>query len=341
MTEIEAALSMDEPEAGPADEGDDLELELDLDLEPTTADVAGEETVVTDLQDEEIDLADIEKMLETGEGLELATPGAVAPEAMPTLDLEAEATPAAHEDMVATSELDGEETVLLDDLPDDDAGDAEIAAYAETYELGAVPERLGEEEPEAAAEAAEAPAKAKKAKKAKPAKGGVSKLLVLLLVLLLLGGGVYGAHFMGIHIPFVSDLLGPQVEDELGKLKISTFGIKSRFVENTSAGRLFVITGKVRNDYETPRSFISVVGKLYGKGKKLVDTRSVYCGNLLADLNLAKLPLAEINKQLNTKAGAKKSNLNVAPSAVVPFMVVFANLTPDLEEFTIEVAGSQ
>ncbi len=332
-----------------AEEPQELELDLDLDqleAEPAAAPATSDST---GFQDEELDLSDIEKMLETGEGLGVTATSAAAVD-QPTLDLKA--TPSLDEeetevserdagdsDLISTFDLEAETAVLFDEETDQqkDAVEKEIAAYTETYELGAgkIPEHLGAEP------TVEVPQAAQAAAITRPAKKGVGKSLIAALILLLAAGGVYGAHLLGVRIPFVSDLLEVKVEDEAGNLKIATFGIDSRFVENASAGRLFVIAGKVRNDYPQPRSLIQVRGNLYAKGKKLVGTETVYCGNVLADLDLAKLSLAEIKNRLNVRTGANKSNLNVASAGVVPFMVVFSNLPSDLEEFTIEVASSQ
>ncbi|PQP32717.1 hypothetical protein C6A36_03015, partial [Desulfobacteraceae bacterium SEEP-SAG10] len=81
----------------------------------------------------------------------------------------------------------------------------------------------------------------------------ISKPLIVLLIFALLGGGCYGVYvlldFMNIEIPFVSDYFKPQISDPAGNLKIDTLDIDSAFVKNVKAGKLFMITGKIKNGY--------------------------------------------------------------------------------------------
>ena len=119
-----------------------------------------------------------------------------------------------------------------------------------------------------------------------------------------------------------------------------TSGITSRFVENEHLGRFFVITGKIKNGYPEPRSFIEIKGKLYSKGKNLEKAQAVFCGNLLTNTELIKLDVEAIKKRLSNRLGDNRSNFEVAPGKILPFMVVFTELPEDLEEYTIEVIGS-
>ena len=116
--------------------------------------------------------------------------------------------------------------------------------------------------------------------------------------------------------------------------------VSGRFADNKTAGRLFVIRGKVRNDYPAPRNFIKVKGALYLKDGKMARHQIAYCGNILSDTELETSDAAAIIKKLKNKAGDKKSNFRVPPGKVLPFMVVFSDLPQDLKEFTVEVVGS-
>jgi len=172
----------------------------------------------------------------------------------------------------------------------------------------------------------------------------VSKPLIVLLILVLLGGGCYGIYvvldFMNIKIPFVSDYFKPQILDPAGNLKIDTFDIDNTFVKNAKAGKLFVITGRIKNGYSDDRSFIRVTGELYAKGQILVQKKTVFCGNVLSDIELSNLKLPAIKKRLSNRLGDNKSNVRVKPGQELPFMIVFANFPGNLEEFAIEAKGS-
>ena len=194
-----------------------------------------------------------------------------------------------------------------------------------------------------AATAAQEPEEAPEAESPKAQKKVGRAVMAFLIVAILLVGG-YGAvmimNNMGIEIPFVSELLKPQAQDTEGNLKIETTDIKSKFIQNEKAGKLFVITGNVKNAYSGPRSFIRLTAKLFTKGKVLVASKSVYAGNVLSDLDLANQEMSAIDKKFENRFGDNRANLNVAPGAKEPFMAVFANLPEKLEEFTIEVRGS-
>ena len=169
-------------------------------------------------------------------------------------------------------------------------------------------------------------------------KKGVSSPLLVILLLAILGGGAYGAWIFldkpEVTIPYISDFLKPKLQD-LGNLKITPFDINSSFVDNAKNGRLFVITGRVRNSYPDTRNFIKVIGRLYTKGKKFTKTETIYSGNVLSKQDLSNLELNVIKKRLTNK-----TVVNVEPGKALPFMLVFNNLPGDLDEFTVEVKES-
>ncbi len=169
-------------------------------------------------------------------------------------------------------------------------------------------------------------------------KKGVSSPLLVILLLAILGGGAYGAWIFldkpEVTIPYISDFLKPKLQD-LGNLKITPFDINSSFVDNAKNGRLFVITGRVKNSYPDTRNFIKVIGRLYTKGKKFTKTETIYSGNVLSKQDLSNLELNVIKKRLTNK-----TVVNVEPGKVLPFMLVFNNLPGDLDEFTVEVKES-
>jgi predicted Zn finger-like uncharacterized protein len=179
---------------------------------------------------------------------------------------------------------------------------------------------------------------------------------VLLLVLCVVGYIV--TQNLGIKIPFVSDLKIPYLsdvkipflsgsmksedQDVAGNLKITPMGktITHKFIENTAAGDIFVIVGQVRNEYDHPRSYIKITGKLYRKGKALAKTATVYGGNMLSDSDLARLDMAAINKRLQNRFGDNRSNIEVKTGKTLPFLLVFSKLPANMDEYTVEVSGS-
>jgi predicted Zn finger-like uncharacterized protein len=353
LEETETSL---EPTAG-GDQDLDLDLDLDLDgelgedllpgrtngsedldlgLEPLGSEPVQTETEV--FEQEEIDLGDIDKMLHSDEeamSTEKADPdGDDTGAETDSLGIETAQIAA---DLARVSQTEAEVDLYGEETgaPRDRAGDEEIADPGEVYTLRTASDADGQISLTAEAE----PIVAREAMAA-PARRRFTWLWVLLVLPGLAGGGGYWAWQQGFDLASLKQLLGQPAADEAGNLKISTLAIDSRFVDNATAGRLFIITGKARNDYDHPRSRIQIKSSLLAKGKRLVGSETVFCGNVLTDLDLSCLEMAEIQRRLDQQAGANDSNLEVSPGGLVPFMVAFSNLPPDLEEFTIEVVSS-
>jgi hypothetical protein len=185
-------------------------------------------------------------------------------------------------------------------------------------------------------------------------------LVAAVLILLLCVLGIIVTNSLGIKIPFVSDIQIPYIsdvkipyldgllksktqdQDIAGNLKISPLGrtISYKFVENAKAGKLFVISGQVRNEYDHPRSNIKITGKLYREGKALAKSATVYCGNMLSDNDLQQMDITAIGKRLQNRFGDNRSNIKVKTGKTIPFVIVFPKLPANLDEYTVEVAGS-
>ena len=193
-----------------------------------------------------------------------------------------------------------------------------------------------------------APPVAKPAAAPKPRKKkkGSSKTLVFLLIVLLLaaiGGGVYYAVTeMGIEIPYLSEYLKPTPKDPAGVLNLSTLEINSKFIDNAQSGRLFLITGKVRNGYSMTRAMVRLQGKLFAKNRVLVKTESTFAGITINEQDLASLPVAEIQQRLKTVDQAQDATTAIRPGQNMPFMLVFADLpaTDQLDEFAVDLVSS-
>ena len=342
LSDLEEILDLDEPAADEEPVPDDIVLELDTESEPEL-EKAPEEGEAEDI--EEVDLSEIEKMLEVEEAEDETEATEEPIEKEMELELEVEEAPS---DSMLPEDSSEVEVYELDEAEDtaDEPEAIEASATEERepeFEVGEgddeeqIEEEVVEEEP--------------MVEKAAPApKKRVSKPLVVLLILVLLAGGSYGTYvlldYMNIEIPFlkqipfISDYFKPKVSDPTGSLKIDTLDVNSKFLLNVKGGKLFVITGRVKNGYPDVRSFIKINGKLYKKGKVLYQTETAFCGNVLSDIELSNMDLEAIKKRLLNRAGDNKSNMMVKPGGELPFMIIFSNLPEDLEEFSIEVASS-
>jgi len=188
------------------------------------------------------------------------------------------------------------------------------------------------------------------------------KPVLAVMLLLLVALGVFTIpNMLGIKIPYISDVkipylsdldvnkipylrewLNPGPQDVAGNLKITPLGntIDGQFVDNSKSGQLFVIQGQIKNDYDHPRSYIKVTGKLFRKGKKIAKTATVYCGNMLSESDLSAMDITAITKKLGNRTGDQRSNFKVQTGKQVPFMIVFDKLPRNLDEYTVEVEGS-
>ncbi|RZB34096.1 MAG: hypothetical protein SRB2_03489 [Desulfobacteraceae bacterium Eth-SRB2] len=322
LSDIEELIDLEDPVTEEKDEAEpeEVDLELAMEIEPEIEKAPEDiEASVEPEELEEVDLSDIEKMFEAEEG---ETEEEVEPvdSALPELTLGTEL------DEIETT-ADEPETV---DFSEPEEIDQEFA-IEDTDQDDLSEEGIAHVQPAVG--------------KAMPAmKKRISKPLIVLLIFVLLGGGCYGVYvlldFINIKIPFVSDYFKPPISDPAGNLKIDTLDIDSAFVKNVKAGKLFMINGKIKNGYSDARSYIRVTGKIYKKGKNLVQKETIFCGNILSDIELSNLELPAIKKRLSHRLGDNNSNIRVKPGQELPFMIVFGNLPADLEEFAIEAEGS-
>jgi len=354
LSDIDNSLEIDE-DLKAENEPEEPGLELDLDLEPETDAMPAETEADSEISAEE-EIEDIEPTMDEAFENE--------PEE-PYLELDLDLEPEADETQAETeAELETEIDVITEDkeaetkieesnaeeidedvIPEEDVSekieDEEEAAKA--FNLGTLSDEQEAEKSTAIADKVEEGIIADESLSKVTVKKRINMPVLLLLLAALLIGGAYGTYVLldsvGINIPFVSGLLKPEVQDA-GNLKIYTSDINNKFVENLKIGKLLVITGKAKNRYSDARSYISITGKLYTKGKILSKTKTVYCGTILSEPDLLNMDLDAINNRLSNRLGDNKSNVKVKAGAIIPFMLVFADLPENLDEFTIEIAGS-
>jgi predicted Zn finger-like uncharacterized protein len=178
-----------------------------------------------------------------------------------------------------------------------------------------------------------------------PAKKRILTAIVVSLVLVLFSGGGYflfrGIANGNIQLPFISSKTRPAAAKDQGdKIIPLNDSIGYDFVNNTTAGDLLVITGKVQNTSSTPQRFVKVTGTLITQGgNKSNITKTVYCGTVFSDIELANGDIAELNRRLlKNQSGDNQSNTRIEPGGEIPFTIVFSNLPDNLETFELKVA---
>jgi predicted Zn finger-like uncharacterized protein len=329
--------------------GDAAEEGLDLEGFGLEEEAAAEETPepAGDAVAEELDLDAISRAVEEA-AQEPGTVSDYAPREEEVLDfdlLEPEEETAAGEPGEQELDFDGlsfdeeitpEEEVTVEGAPGPEPEPVKKEPLVQEFET--------EEEPEPADEIRMPPPAAAKAP---PAGKRVSKPLIIVLLLLLAGGALGGYVFIKGEVPFLKggipflDTQKPAVVDP-GNLHITLPDqkITADFVENSTAGRLFVIKGIARNDYPEARDFIKVRGILYTQDGKAVQDKTSYCGNVLSDSQLQTLDKTAMEMRWQNRFGVGKTNFNISSGTEVPFMVVFSDLPQDFGEFSVEVVSS-
>jgi pilus assembly protein FimV len=223
------------------------------------------------------------------------------------------------------------------------SGEVSTASFTKTTVPADADEELIGEAFSEPPEKEEKDVKAAPEKKEKPKKKGSRIPLVILLILVLLGAaGYFGYQYAvknNMPIPLLNDLINPQPQDPSGIAMLTTLDINSKFIENEKGGRIFVVSGKVRNGYPVPCNKIQLQGKLFAKGKVLAKTELVYAGVMISDLELAGQEVGQIKQRLRT-GGGQAAELVVNSGQSLPFMVVFSDLPTDLDEFAIELLSS-
>ncbi len=313
------------------------DLELTFDSEPAEAETSEERP-----DDLDLDFSEVEKMLEMEEKTDLP----VRKIAEESLELELGTDEPSEEPQKAAAWA---ETIVTDKdglgflTEKEHEEDPHLEEYAidkfrNTMEMSetAVASDPGAEPEEKTMESE----KEKKPLKAGKPSGKFLSILAI-IVIIIVGAGAFAVYNpFGIEIPFVSDFIGSK-GDEKGTLRIIALddSIKGDYVQ-TQRGNLFVITGKVKNEYKHPRSYISVVGKLFKKGKVLLKAETAYCGNVIPANEIGATDPALMKRRLQNRLGDKQSNVKVQPGGTVPFMLIFENITDELDEYSVEVEGS-
>lgn len=166
---------------------------------------------------------------------------------------------------------------------------------------------------------------------------------ILILILLLVGAAsalvIFMPELLPESIPFLKRPPKEQALD-MGTKRLSFRNLEGFFVDASTAGKLFVVTGSVSNNYPDKRSFIRLRSNILDSKGKIAKSKIVYAGNPISNNDLQTLSIEEINKQLLNRAGRNNINMNIPPNASIPFMFVLDNLPEDVSEFTIEAISS-
>ena len=165
-------------------------------------------------------------------------------------------------------------------------------------------------------------------------RGRLGKLLGILLLVLACGGGAYWY--------FKHSATGenaPPTEQELAKKveMLTMRNVRQYYVDNEKVGKVFVIEGKVVNEFPEPKELVTVEAAIYDKDKKTLATKKQLGGVQLSLFQLQVLSEKEMESFLNNKVEILTNNTNVPRGGEVPFMVLFYAPPDGVAEFGVRI----
>ncbi|CCO23185.1 DUF3426 domain-containing protein [Maridesulfovibrio hydrothermalis] len=172
-------------------------------------------------------------------------------------------------------------------------------------------------------------------------------MIITLVLLLFFGCGAGAAWYFKVweslpfDIPFISSNdAGNSDANEPPSKRFSKFSFKDLrqfYVNNDKAGQLFIIEGKVVNNFSQPKELIEVEAQLFDDKSQVLDSKRLLCGNTLSLFQLEVQSREEIEAGLASKVGILSNNTLLKPGMDTPFMVVFFKPSPAVKEYVINV----
>lgn len=186
--------------------------------------------------------------------------------------------------------------------------------------------------------------------------------LILLLVLFIIIGGGVGAVLMlknrGVHLDrrYLGVDLYQTVDRYLGGREGSKPAMDSqpteqtsgaaevidtsyRRVDSASAGRLHIISGRIRNLTGEIMSQIRVEGVLLSRQGETVVTRVTYAGGWLDQPTLEKVDRNLLAAALEVWSTSGGPGINIEPDKTAPFMLIFFDVPREAKSYRVEVTS--
>ncbi len=127
---------------------------------------------------------------------------------------------------------------------------------------------------------------------------------------------------------------------DAGNRRLEFTDLKWETFERETSGDLFIIKGKIINNYPQPRSYILVKATIIDDKDNPLAEKLAYAGNTFTENELRDISIEEIDRKMNRKEGENRANINVEPMEAVPFMIIFNNLPESMSEYTLETISS-
>lgn len=163
------------------------------------------------------------------------------------------------------------------------------------------------------------------------------RLLLLLIPLLLIAGSI--ALWLYVPWPFKPK----PVQKSTGIEQLHLVETRGYFVENQTAGQLFVIQGRVRNEFPRPRRWIHLRAKIYTSDGETARQLDFYAGNILSSQQLQSMTLDKLVTFVQSRPATKDQAQVIGPRQEVSFTVPFGDLPEltQLSDYSVEILASQ
>ena len=161
------------------------------------------------------------------------------------------------------------------------------------------------------------------------------RLGALLVALLIIGAGAGGWwYYTKIYTAKpVADAIPLEKKVEMLTMR----NVRQYYVNNEKVGQIFVIEGKVVNEFPVPKELIQVEAAIYGPDKQPLASKTQLAGTTLSLFQLQVLGEKELESFLNNKIEILTNNTNIPTGGEVPFMVLFYAPPPNVSEFGVKI----
>lgn len=129
-----------------------------------------------------------------------------------------------------------------------------------------------------------------------------------------------------------------KVAQETGRVTVRS--VEASFIKNKKAGDLLVISGEAVNEYNKPRAAIQIKGLVFGANGEEVSSKTAFCGNPLTEEQLATMTMEQLEAAMANQFGDSLANMEVAPGAAIPFVIVLPKPPAGATDYGVEPVGS-
>ena len=135
-------------------------------------------------------------------------------------------------------------------------------------------------------------------------------------------------------------VIGPLATERLLAREISLVKVEGRYdrIRHGRGSEVFVITGDAMSMAPSALHSVRVRGRAFDAAGKLLDEKTIYCGNAVSAAILNDLSPREVSVLQQIQPPAR---FTIEPGAAKSFVIVFTSPPPGIASFTAEVVGAR